>query len=88
MDDRSGFRDLFIRMKNQIDYSIFNVSRKVYVGSEGYLFNRNLTDGRLDLERISEQQFFGNRTAIFVNGGHFPATRRSFWWSCLIPINQ
>src|SRR5439155_12444413 len=26
-DDRVGFRDLFIRTKNQIDYSIFSTSR-------------------------------------------------------------
>jgi hypothetical protein len=36
-DDRVGFRDLFIRAKNQIDYSIFSTSRKVYVGSNGWL---------------------------------------------------
>jgi hypothetical protein len=40
-DDRVGFRDLFIRTKNQIDYSIFATSRKVYVGSNGWLFDRD-----------------------------------------------
>ncbi len=39
-DDRVGFRDLFIRTKNQIDYSLFATSRKVYVGKDGWLFDR------------------------------------------------
>lgn len=39
-DDRVGFRDLFIRAKNQIDYSLFHTSRKVYVGKDGWLFDR------------------------------------------------
>jgi hypothetical protein len=39
-DDRLGLRDLFIRAKNQIDYSLFHTSRKVYIGSDGWLFLR------------------------------------------------
>ena len=53
-DDRVGFRDLFIRTKNQIDYSIFSTSRKVYVGSEGWLFKR---DPGLPLERLDANGF-------------------------------
>src|SRR5437667_1266784 len=49
-DDRVGFRDLFIRTKNQIDYSIFSTSRKVYVGSNGWLFDRG--DPGLAVERL------------------------------------
>jgi hypothetical protein len=41
-DDRFGLRDLFIRAKNQIDYSLFRTSRKVYVGSHGWLFQREI----------------------------------------------
>lgn len=41
-DDRVGFRDLSIRAKNQIDYSIFDTSQKVWVGSDGWLFYRGL----------------------------------------------
>jgi SGNH hydrolase-like domain, acetyltransferase AlgX len=40
-DDRAGFRDLFIRSKNQIDYGLFHTSRKVYVGLDGWLFSRD-----------------------------------------------
>jgi len=43
-DDRVGFRDLFIRTKNQIDYSLFRTSRKVYVGKDGWLFDRDAVD--------------------------------------------
>ena len=39
-DDRVGFRDLFIRAKNQIDYTLFKTSKKVYIGSNGWLFVR------------------------------------------------
>jgi hypothetical protein len=53
-DDRVGFRDLFIRTKNQIDYSVFSTSRKVYVGSDGWLFER---DPGLPLERLDADGF-------------------------------
>jgi hypothetical protein len=36
--DRVGLRDFFIRSKNQIDYSLFHTSRKVYIGNDGWLF--------------------------------------------------
>jgi len=39
-DDRVGFRDLLIRTKNQIDYTFFRTSKKVYIGSNGWLFLR------------------------------------------------
>jgi hypothetical protein len=38
-DDRVGFRDSFIRTKNQIDYTFFRTSKKVYIGVDGWLFN-------------------------------------------------
>jgi hypothetical protein len=40
-DDRVGFRDLFIRTKNQIDYSLFRTSRKVFIGKDSWLFDRS-----------------------------------------------
>ena len=50
-DDRVGFRDLFIRLKNQIDYSLFATSRRDYVGSHGWLFNRSgIIDPVADLD--------------------------------------
>jgi hypothetical protein len=53
-DDRSGFRDLFIRTKNQIDYSVFSTSRRVYVGSDDWLFER---DPGLLVERLDAASF-------------------------------
>ncbi len=54
-DDHVGFRDLFIRTKNQIDYSVFSTSRKVYVGSDGWLFERDYPG--LPLERLDATRF-------------------------------
>jgi hypothetical protein len=39
-DDRTGFRNLFIRAKNQIDDTLFHTSKKVWIGSDGWLFVR------------------------------------------------
>jgi SGNH hydrolase-like domain, acetyltransferase AlgX len=39
-DDHVGFRDVFIRTKNQIDYTFFRTSKKVFIGSNGWLFLR------------------------------------------------
>ena len=43
-DDRVGFRDLLIRSKNQIDYSLFDTSKKVFIGANGWLFDRHQFD--------------------------------------------
>src|SRR5581483_8968271 len=40
-DDNIGFRDLFIRTKNQIDYTFFKTSKKIDVGYNGWLFFRD-----------------------------------------------
>lgn len=56
-DDRMGLRDLLIRLKTQIDYSLFGIASKVYLGSDGWLFDRERTNDRLDLERLSEHDF-------------------------------
>ena len=55
-DDRMGFRDLFIRTKNQIDYSLFGTSRKVYVGTDGWLFERITTDEQLKFDQLSSTE--------------------------------
>jgi len=65
-DDRVGLRDLFIRAKNQIDYSVFHTSRKDYVGPNGWLFERATTDARLRLERASAAEL-ENLEAEFLN---------------------
>jgi len=43
-DDRYGMRDFLIRLKTQIDYSVFATSSKVYIGHDGWLFYRSVMD--------------------------------------------
>jgi SGNH hydrolase-like domain, acetyltransferase AlgX len=52
-DDRVGFRDLFIRAKNQIDYTLFDTSRKVWIGSDGWLFDRYPAGFDLDDSQVA-----------------------------------
>jgi SGNH hydrolase-like domain, acetyltransferase AlgX len=49
-DDHYGYRDFLIRAKTQIDYSIFGVSDKVYIGKEGWLYLRNIIDREIPAE--------------------------------------
>ncbi len=49
-DDRVGFRDLLIRAKNQIDYSLFHLSKKVWIGFDGWLFIRNGPQNIADID--------------------------------------
>jgi hypothetical protein len=55
--DRAGFRDLFIKVKNQIDYAVFGTSKKVYIGANGWLFGREVTDRRIAVERLSDDEY-------------------------------
>lgn len=43
-NDHFGFRDFLIRAKTQIDYSAFEISTRVYIGREGWLFYRSVLD--------------------------------------------
>ena len=52
-DDRVGFRDLFVRTKNQIDYSVFGTSRKVLIGAHGWLFAQG---ERVPIDRFTPPQ--------------------------------
>lgn len=40
-DDRYGFRDLLVRLKNEIGYQFFRTSEKVYIGPNGWLFDKS-----------------------------------------------
>ena len=50
-DDRIGFRPLFIRLHNQLDYSLFRHSARVYIGRDGMLFLRDFIDAKIAHER-------------------------------------
>lgn len=59
-----GFRSLLIRLKAEIDYRVFNVSDKVHVGRDGYLFYRST----LDLEKPRIEQFLAARDDETIEG--------------------
>jgi hypothetical protein len=42
--DYYGFRDLLITLKTQIDYSVFGVSDRLYIGKDGWLFYHSVID--------------------------------------------
>src|SRR5262249_8796746 len=50
-DDRMGFRPLFVRLHNQIDYTLFGHSDKVYIGRDNTLFLRSFVDTHISIER-------------------------------------
>ena len=43
-NDHFGFRDVFIRLNSQIDYSLFDYSSRIHIGKDGWLFYRNVYD--------------------------------------------
>jgi len=51
-NDHYGFRDFFIRLKNQIDFSLFNRSDEVVIGRSGYMEYRNV----IDVEEIRNER--------------------------------
>lgn len=46
-NDNLGLRDLFIRLKNELDYRLFRSSSRVYYGSDNYIYGRTLIDKEL-----------------------------------------
>lgn len=58
LKDTFGFRDVFIRTRNQLDLSLFGVSEKVYVNSGGYLFSREFEEKyRKEMNEASPEQW-------------------------------
>jgi hypothetical protein len=54
-DDRAGFRSFLTRLSNQIDYSAFAYSKRVVVGKDGWLFDRNYFAAAIASTRSGEQ---------------------------------
>ena len=51
-------RNFLIRLKTQIDYSVFSYSDKVYIGRNGWLFYRSVVDvGEPAVEQLSETDY-------------------------------
>jgi hypothetical protein len=53
--DHFGLRSLLIRLKTQIDLSVFRTSNRVHIGSDGWLFYRSV----MDLEKPSVEDLLG-----------------------------
>jgi hypothetical protein len=52
-DDHFGFRAFFIRLKTQIDYTLFDYSSRIHIGKDGWLFYRSVHDvEKPNVERI------------------------------------
>jgi alginate O-acetyltransferase complex protein AlgJ len=55
-DDHFGLRSLLIRVKNQIDYSVFHTSGRVYVGRDGWIIRKGIIDSEEPaIERMTVQ---------------------------------
>ena len=64
--DHYGYRDWLIRAKTQIDYSVFGVSDKVYIGKEGWLYHRNIMDNEEPAEEAMTDQQLDELIGQFV----------------------
>ena len=51
-DDNFGLRSLLIRLKTQIDLSVFRTSDRVHIGSDGQLFYRSV----MDIEKLAVEE--------------------------------
>lgn len=59
-NDNFGFRDVLIRAKNQMDYSLFRRSEKVFVGRGDWLFYKSVIEQeQLPADRFSEEVWNG-----------------------------
>jgi hypothetical protein len=53
-DDHIGFRPLLVRIKHQIDWSVFDHADKVLVGRNGFLYSRGFVNASIRIERRGE----------------------------------
>ncbi|QGZ54006.1 alginate O-acetyltransferase AlgX-related protein [Paraburkholderia acidiphila] len=63
-DDHYGLRDILIRLKTQIDFSVFHTSDRVHLGKNGWLFYRSV----LDVEKPATERFFASRDEQLTAG--------------------
>jgi hypothetical protein len=54
--DHYGFRDVLIRAKAQIDFCLFEVSDRVHIGPDGWLYHRDTINTLLAMERLPDDQ--------------------------------
>lgn len=64
-NDRFGLRDLMIRTKTQIQYSVFGITPGVYEGEDGYLSYQSLVaKAQISNERMTEEELSGMVTSF------------------------
>jgi hypothetical protein len=69
-NDNYGMRDLLIRTRAQIDFSLFGVSQQVYVGSHGWLYDREVLDvWKSDVQSMTDEQLDQAASSIADLGG-------------------
>jgi alginate O-acetyltransferase complex protein AlgJ len=57
-NDNYGFRNLLIRLKNQMDFDLFHKSDKVLIGRDGYLFYKSVVEeDEVRIEKISASRW-------------------------------
>jgi len=64
-DDRYAGRNLLIRLKTQLDYSLFSYSDKIYIGADGWLFYRSVYDDKISAEQEYTRPVADNIMAQF-----------------------
>lgn len=52
-NDVFGFRDLLIRLKNQVDYTLFNKSREIIIGADNWLYYKSVVEG----QQVAAEQY-------------------------------
>jgi hypothetical protein len=63
-DDHFGFRAFFIKLKTQIDYTLFDYSSRIHIGKDGWLFYRNV----LDIEKPNIENILARSEGQVVAG--------------------
>ena len=63
-DDHFGFRAFFIKLKTQIDYTLFDYSSRIHIGKDGWLFYRNV----LDIEKPNIENILARSEDQVVTG--------------------
>jgi hypothetical protein len=57
-NDRYAGRNLLIRLKTQIDYSVFSYSDRIYIGRNGWLFYRSVLDvGKPTIDQLPDASY-------------------------------
>jgi len=70
-NDRFGLRDLFIRTKNQIRYSVFNMTPGLYIGDDGYLSYESLVSRVQIRNEAMTQEQMEEMVAGFENATNY-----------------